>query len=69
MINNLKKYREKKGYTQEAVAVSIGVSQQCIDHWEHGRREPNITKLKKLAKLFGCTIGDLLAEDDSVTAN
>lgn len=51
-------------YTQEAVAVSIGVSQQCVDHWEHGRREPSIANLKKLAKLFGCTVSELIDEDE-----
>ena len=62
MINNLKKYREERDLTQEAVAISIGVSQQCIDHWEHGRREPSISNLKKLANLFECSVGALLEE-------
>ncbi len=59
---NLKKYREKMQLTQEAVAVSVGVSQQCIDHWEHGRREPSIANMKKLAALFGCTVSELIDE-------
>lgn len=64
-MNNLKKLREQKQYTQEAVAVSIGVSQQCVAHWENGQREPSIEKLKKLAKLFGCTVSDLIDEDET----
>ena len=56
----LKEYRLAKGMTMKQVAEEIGVAECTYCAYEHGTREPNIEKLKKLAKLYDCTIDDLI---------
>lgn len=56
----LKEYRKRNNYSQSALAVELGVSQQAISHWENGEREPPIEMLIKLSDLFGCTIDELV---------
>ena len=61
----IKKYREKKKFTQGEVAEVLGVKPATISKYESGTLEPNIESLKKLAELFGISIDELLKEDES----
>lgn len=64
-IHNKKliKLRIDSGLNQTEVAKKIGVSKQHYNHIELGRRHGSIKVLKKLAKLYGITIDDLLKQD------
>ena len=59
----LKKLRTERGLTLEAVGVSMGVTRQCVQMWEAGRRWPSSADLPKLARVLGCSIDDLFAGD------
>lgn len=52
----LKELREKAGYSQYSFADKIGVSQSAVGSWEAGRREPNLTTIVGLARLFGVSV-------------
>lgn len=52
--------REKKDMSQQAVAVEIGVERSTVAKWESGKSRPRAELLPKLAKLFGCSIEELL---------
>lgn len=54
--------RKKAGLSQEALAQQIGVSRQAISKWETGDAEPEISKLRLLAKAFHVTADWLLSE-------
>ena len=58
-MDNLKFLRERKGMTQEALAVQINVSQQSISKWEEGVSMPRADKLPALARIFECEISEL----------
>ena len=58
-MDNLKFLREKKGMTQEELAVQINVSQQSISKWEEGVSMPRADKLPVLAKIFDREISEL----------
>ena len=60
--NNLKYLREQQQVTQIYVAEKIGVTQQAIAKWENGESMPRAEKLIQLAKLFDCTVDELLGE-------
>jgi transcriptional regulator with XRE-family HTH domain/fructose-1,6-bisphosphatase/inositol monophosphatase family enzyme len=45
--------REIKQITQEELAVKLQVSRPLVAAWESGRSNPNIQKLKEIAKVFG----------------
>ena len=55
--------REKKDMSQQAVALEIGVGRSTVAKWESGKSRPRAELLPKLAKLFGCSIEELLVPD------
>ena len=62
-IRNL---RELAKLTQEQLSEALGVSRSAVAMWETGCAKPSADKLPKLAKLLGCTIDELYAEDKGV---
>ena len=62
MSTTIKKYRLKKGLTQENLANLLNVSKSTIGMWETGARKPDIIKLKKLAEILDCSVDSLLSE-------
>lgn len=42
------------------ISKKLGVSHQAVYDWKNGKYLPNITKLKKLAKIEKKTIDELL---------
>ncbi len=55
--------RKLGAMSQEELAEKVGVSRQAVSKWETGEAQPEITKLKALADVFGVTTDFLL--DDS----
>jgi len=51
--------------TQEFVAEALGVSRQAVSKWENGTSDPNTGNLIALAKLFGISAQELIAEISS----
>ena len=49
--------------TQREVARIIGVKESAVSKWERGISKPRADKLPMLAKLYNCTIEELLADD------
>ena len=48
--------------TQSEVAKALGVKGAAVSKWERGVSRPRADRLPALAKLYGCTIDDLLAD-------
>jgi transcriptional regulator with XRE-family HTH domain len=57
---NVKRLREKKGWTQEQFAEISGFSQQYISSLERGRRNPTIITLYELSTALGVNHLDLI---------
>ena len=49
--------------TQREVARILGVKESAVSKWERGVSKPRADKLPMLAKLYGCTIEELLASE------
>lgn len=47
--------RVRAGLTQGDVAKALGVTQSAISVWERGDGKPKLSKISKLAKLYGTT--------------
>lgn len=60
----LRKMRLMAGLTQIAAATELGVDQTAISQWESGETLPKLERIPAIAKLYGCTIQELLSEDD-----
>lgn len=60
----LKQYRLKLGFTQEEIAVHLGVSCQAVSKWERNEGYPDITMLPALANYFGITVDELIGMEE-----
>ncbi len=47
------------GFSQKTLAKELGVSKGTVQHWWAGRCMPSMKTLRKLAAVFGVTIGKL----------
>ncbi len=56
----LRAAREKKGMTQQQVADVLGIDKTTYSGYETGKREPDVFKIKALAKLFEVSGDELL---------
>lgn len=62
LAKNLKRYREKCGFSQQEVAKRLNLTRQSISKWENGKGYPDLVNLVSLAKLYQVFI-DCLVED------
>ena len=61
--------RKKAGLSQAAVGAMLGVAPAAVCQWETGKTTPRSSLLPKIAKIYGCTVDDLLAPDDEPAAS
>ena len=64
--NNLSRYRKLKQYTQEALANELDMSACNIRLIEHGKANPTIDTLRRLARQLGVSLFDLLNPEDHI---
>lgn len=57
---NIKRLRQNKGVTQEALGEVLGISGQAVSKWENESALPDILILPKLADYFGISIDELM---------
>ena len=57
---NLKRIRQKRGFTLRAIAESIGTSIGYIHELEIGSKTPSLAMLQKLAAALNVTPNELL---------
>lgn len=53
--------RTERGWTQQALADLIHVSDKAVSKWERGMGAPDVSILPVLARVFGLTVESLLA--------
>ena len=66
LSDNISMLRMLNGYSQEEVAVRVGVSRQAYAKWEKGDTLPDVLHFQKLAALYDTTIDALLNFDAKV---
>lgn len=52
--------REAKGWTQEELANSLGITRAALSHYEKNRRKPDFEALKQLADCFHVSVDYLV---------
>lgn len=60
---NIRRYRQEKGMTQESLAEAIGVSFQAVSRWETGCAYPDIEMIPRIARFFSVSADTLLGID------
>ena len=57
----IKSMRESKGMTTRGLAKGAGISTETIFAIEHGRRQPTVTTLDKIAKALDVEVKDFFS--------
>lgn len=60
----LKEIRTANRYKLRDIAEVAGVSIQAVHQWEIGTTKPPIDKLVKVARFYGVTVDELLADPE-----
>ena len=63
--NRITSLRKERGLSQKEVAMSLGVSQALLSHYEKGVRECGLEFVVRCAEYFGVTTDYLLGKEDS----
>lgn len=62
--NRLKQLRKENGLSQLDLGVILDIPQNLISNYERGKRNPNLTTIKKLATYFNVSIDYLVGFSD-----
>ena len=66
IANRLVELRKKNGLSQEQLAEQLGLSRQAVSKWERAEASPDTDNLICLAKIYGISLDELLADDESI---
>lgn len=58
-----KQMRLNANLTQKQAADVLGIDQATVHLWEAGKTKPRASLLPAIAKLYGCTVDELLKEE------
>ncbi|MCJ8014401.1 helix-turn-helix transcriptional regulator [Paenibacillus sp. KQZ6P-2] len=58
--NRIAELRDQRGWTQEELAQSLGITRAALSHYEKNRRKPDFEILTKLADKFEVSIDYLI---------
>ena len=59
----IQSYRKKNGLSQEQLAEALGVSRQAVSKWELNDAQPDLDKVRALARLFQVSTETLLGTE------
>ena len=59
--------RKKSGLSQVAAGERLSVAAAAMCQWETGKTYPDPRRLPEIAKLYGCTVDELLADEQQVS--
>lgn len=62
-VKNLKYLRKSLRFTQQEMAIKIGVNRPVIGAYEEGRSKPKLETLQQICRLFDISMDDLLYKD------
>ena len=66
LSKNIKRYRVKKGLSQEQLAQTAGATYSALSKIEAGyHTDPRVSTLQKIAKALEVTIDDLMCDEES----
>lgn len=60
--------RERRGWTQEELANSVGITRAALSHYEKNRRKPDFDTLTRLADRFNVSIDYLIGRTNEEKA-
>ena len=64
-MNRIRELRQEKQLSQEELARLLGVDRSSVARWETGSNNPRMEKLIALARIFGCSLDELVQENQT----
>lgn len=64
LSERLKELREENGMTQKQIAAKLGISSVAYLRYEKSQREPSLSMLAEIAKIFNVSTDYLLGVSD-----
>ena len=61
-MKTIRQLRQERGWTQFEQALKVGVQPQTVYLWESGRRQPQVSQMRKLGRLFGICSDEIILE-------
>lgn len=58
----IRQLRKQRDLTQKALAKAMNVADSTISNWEHGRRQPSVSELMRLAEFFDISLSEFEVE-------
>ena len=58
------KLRKQRGFSQNQLGELLGLSGKTVSKWENGGAKPQLDTMKKLSKIFGVSVDELLCMDE-----
>lgn len=58
-MKTIRELRRERGWTQFELALAIGVQPQTVYLWESGRRQPQVSQMRRLGEVFGLCSDDI----------
>lgn len=55
----IRELRNERGWSQNELAVKIGVTPATVYNWERGKFEPTASKFRAVALAFGVSMDDI----------
>jgi transcriptional regulator with XRE-family HTH domain len=62
--NRIREYRLKAGLSQGELGKKLGMHQTMVGNLENGKRTLSLDWARRVAKVFGISVADLLVDDD-----
>lgn len=59
-MEKLKALRKARNLTQDELGKILGIDRSTISQWERGENRPRVDMLVKLARVFKCSVDNLL---------
>lgn len=63
MNNRIQELRQRQDWSQQDLALRLGVSRQTVNALERGRYDPSLPLAFKISRLFALTIEDIFQPD------
>lgn len=63
--NNIRIWRRKAGLNQTELAKAIGMHQTHFSKLENGQRQLTLAWARRIARVLGCSVADLLSDEDN----
>lgn len=63
--NDVRRFRERAGLTQQELAARSGITRQTVNALEAGRYAPSTLVALRIARVLGCRVEDLFHLDDA----